>query len=79
MKITNFIKSHKMGVLSFLLVVIATALGADSAFAMAEVTPTGEEGGMSTEAPAAQEDTKGYDTQHQGEGATAGAARASGL
>lgn len=79
MKITNFIKTHKMGVLSFLLVMIATALGADSSFAMAEVALTGADGGMSPEAPAAQEDHRGYETQHQGEGATAGAARAAGL
>lgn len=79
MKVFDFIKAHRMGVLSFLLVAIAAALGADSSFAMAEVTPTGEDGGFSQEAPAAAPDHKGLETQHQGEGATAGAARAAGL
>ena len=79
MKIIDFMRTHKMGVLSFLLVLVATALGADSAFAMAEVTPTGGNGGFTEEAPAAVEDHKGLETQHPGEGATAGAARAAGL
>ena len=79
MKVFDFIKAHRMGVLSFLLVAIAAALGADSSFAMAEVTPTGEDGGFSQEAPAAAPDHKGLETQHLGEGATAGAARAAGL
>lgn len=79
MKIIDFMRTHKMGVLSFLLVLVATALGADSAFAMAEVTPTGGDGGFTEEAPAAVEDHKGLETQHPGEGATAGAARSAGL
>lgn len=79
MKLINFIKSHNMGLLSFLLVLIATVLGADSSFAMAEVTPTGPEGGLSQEAPAATADHKGLETQYPGEGATAGAARQAGL
>ena len=79
MKVFDFIKAHRMGVLSFLLVAVAAALGADSSFAMAEVTPTGNEGGFTEEAPAAVADHKGLETQHPGEGATAGAARAAGL
>ena len=79
MNLINFIKSHKVGFLSFLLVLAATVLGADSSFAMAEVTPTGAEGGLSQEPAPAKADHKGLDTQYPGEGATAGAARQAGL
>lgn len=79
MNLINFIKSHKVGFLSFLLVLVATVLGADSSFAMAEVTPTGAEGGLSQEPAPATADHKGLDTQFPGEGATAGAARQAGL
>ena len=79
MNLINFIKSHKVGFLSFLLVLVATVLGADSSFAMAEVTPTGAEGGLSQEPAPATADHKGLDTQYPGEGATAGAARQAGL
>ena len=41
MKIFDFLRTHKMGLVSLALVALATALGADSSFAMAEVTPTG--------------------------------------
>lgn len=75
----NFFRSHKMGFLSLLLVAFATALGADSSFAMAEVALAGAEDGFSQEYTTGAEDTKGLETQHQGEGATAGAARAAGL
>ena len=79
----NFFTSHKMGFLSLLLVAFATVLGADSSFAMAEVALAGEgdgnEAGFSQEYTTGAEDTKGLETQHQGEGATAGAARAAGL
>lgn len=79
----NFFRSHKMGFLSLLLVAMATVLGADSSFAMAEVALTGEGdgngAGFSQEYTPGAEDTKGLETQHQGEGATAGAARAAGL
>lgn len=79
----NFFTSHKMGFLSLLLVAFATVLGADSSFAMAEVALTGEGdgngAGFSQEYTTGAEDTKGLETQHQGEGATAGAARAAGL
>lgn len=79
----NFFTSHKMGFLSLLLVAFAAVLGADSSFAMAEVALTGKGDntgdGFSQEYTKAAEDTKGLETQHQGEGATAGAARAAGL
>ena len=79
----NFFTSHKMGFLSLLLVAFATVLGADSSFAMAEVALAGKGDdtgdGFSQEYTKAAEDTKGLETQHQGEGATAGAARAAGL
>lgn len=79
----NFFTSHKMGFLSLLLVAFATVLGADSSFAMAEVALAGEGdgngAGFSQEYTPGAEDTKGLETQHQGEGATAGAARAAGL
>lgn len=79
----NFFRSHKMGFLSLLLVAMATVLGADSSFAMAEVALAGEGdsdgAGFSQEYTPSAEDTKGLETQHQGEGATAGAARAAGL
>ena len=71
MNILNFVKTHKMGLLSLLLVAFATALGADSSFAMAEVVPTG--------AAPVSEDTRGLETQYPGQGATAGEARAQGL
>ena len=79
MKIFNFLRTHKMGLLSLLLVAFATALGADSSFAMAEVTPTGAEGGFSQEPVGGTADTKGLETQYQGQGATAGEARQQGL
>lgn len=79
MKIFDFLRTHKMGLLSLLLVAFATALGADSSFAMAEVTPTGADGGFSQEPVGGTEDTKGLETQYQGQGATAGEARQQGL
>ena len=79
MKIFNFLRTHKMGLLSLLLVAFATALGADSSFAMAEVTPTGAEGGFSQEPVGGTKDTRGLETQYQGQGATAGEARQQGL
>ena len=79
MKIFNFLRTHKMGLLSLLLVAFATALGADSSFAMAEVTPVGAEGGFSSEPVGGTQDTAGLETQYQGQGATAGEARAQGL
>lgn len=68
-----------MGLLSLLLVAFATALGADSSFAMAEVTPTGDDGGFSQEPVGGTADTKGLETQYQGQAATAGEARQQGL
>lgn len=79
MKIFNFLRTHKMGLLSLLLVAFATALGADSSFAMAEVTPTGADGGFSQEPVGGTKDTRGLETQYQGQGATAGEARQQGL
>lgn len=81
-QVFNFFRSHKMGFLSLLLVAMATALGADSTFAMAEVALTGADEGFAKEGElytTGAEDTKGLETQHQGEGATAGAAREAGL
>lgn len=79
MNILNFVKTHKMGLLSLLLVAFATALGADSSFAMAEVTPTGADSGFSQEPVGGSADTKGLETQYQGQGATASEARQQGL
>ena len=79
MNIIKFFRTHKMGLLSLLLVAFATALGADSSFAMAEVTPTGAEGGFSGDPVGGTADTKGLETQYQGQAATAGEARQQGL
>jgi hypothetical protein len=79
MNIIKFFRTHKMGLLSLLLVAFATALGADSSFAMAEVTPTGVDGGFSEAPVGGTADTVGLETQYQGQGATAGEARAQGL
>lgn len=79
MKIFELFRAHKMGFLSLLLVAFASALGADSSFAMAEVMPTGAEGGFSQDPVGGTADTKGLETQYQGQGATAGEARAQGL
>ena len=74
-----------MGLVSLALVALATALGADSSFAMAEVTPTGTAptadtaGGVNTNPVGGTADTKGLETQYQGQGATAGEARQQGL
>lgn len=63
MRINSFIKVHGWNILSFLLVTIAAALGADSAFAMAAVTVTN--------APVEKvADSKGDETQMPGEGAS---------
>ncbi len=79
MKIFNFVKTHKMGLLSLLLVAFAAALGVDSSFAMAEVVPTGAEGGFSSDPVGGTPDTKSLETQYQGQAATAGEARQQGL
>ena len=79
MNIINLVRTHKMGFLSLLLVAFAAALGADSSFAMAEVVPTGAEGEFSSDPVGGSADTKGLETQYQGQGATAGEARAQGL
>lgn len=56
MKLLEFFKTHKPGIVSMLLIVIATALGADSGFAMAEVAVT-------TETATATADDQGMETQ----------------
>ena len=79
MNMHKFFSTHKVGILSVLLMAAAAVLGADGSFAMAvevagtvsggEVTPD-----VQTEATlrtAAQEDNKGNDTQFQGKSATA--------
>lgn len=74
-----------MGLVSLALVALAMALGADSSFAMAEVTPTGTAptadtaGGANIDPVGGTADTKGLETQYQGQGATAGEARQQGL
>ena len=42
MKAVNFIKTHKLGLLSAMLVILACALGADASFAMAAVEAVAE-------------------------------------
>ena len=79
MKIFNFVKTHKMGLLSLLLVAFAAALGVDSSFAMAEVVPSGADGGFSADPVGGTPDTKSLETQYQGQAATAGEARQQGL
>lgn len=68
MKIFDFIKGHKMGFLSFLLVAVAAALGADCSFAMAEAmgAPDPEvkdaKEGLTNEAAGYEKDDKGLHT-----------------
>ena len=71
MKLKEFFKTHRMGILSMLLVVIAVALGADSGFAMSEVTVT-------TEPTERKPDDTGAETQIP-EGASATQATETGL
>lgn len=75
----KFIKENYVSVLSMLMIVVAAVLGADCSFAMGEVTLTGNSGGFDTKAPEGTPDSVGLNTQHQGEGATASAAREAGL
>ena len=94
MKLFNFIKTHKMSILSMLLVVCAVSLGADCAFAMAiegvdlatdpnpstNINPVSEDNpeGRPT-GEAPQEDEQGGKTQLQGKSATATDVRDAGL
>lgn len=79
MDMFKFISTHKVGILSVLLMIAAAVLGADGSFAMAVEVAGTESGGevtpdVQTEQTlraAAQEDNKGYDTQLQGKSATA--------
>lgn len=94
MKLFNFIKTHKISVLSMLLVVCAVMLGADCAFAMAiegvdlatDPNPSTDINPVSTDNPegrpegeAPQEDEQGGKTQLQGKSATATDVRDAGL
>lgn len=80
MKLFNFLKDHKIGFLSFALVVLAAALGADSSFAMAMAD--GAEGVQfeagNAAAPATEPDAKGFETVQDG-AATETKARATGF
>lgn len=58
MEIIKFFKEHKMGIVSMFLVALAVVLGADSGFAMSEVTPV-------TTPPATSADDKGLQTQYE--------------
>lgn len=87
MKAIKFFKSHKMSVLSALLVLFAVMLGADSGFAMAVVDPAelaadpnpGEDINNRPAGEGLQTDEQGGDTQMQGKAATATDARDAGL
>jgi hypothetical protein len=71
MRIFELVKGHKMGILSFLLVAVAAALGADSSFAMAEgivVNPAKE--GMTNEEAGFEADGKGMHTVDSGAATT---------
>lgn len=77
MKIFDLIKGHKMGFLSFCLVAVAAALGADCSFAMAEAmgVPDSIEVGEAKEGLTNEEagygvDAKGYHTQVDGAATT---------
>lgn len=63
MKNKSVIKAWSLGVVNFLLVMLAAALGADSAFAMSEVV-------VNNQSPEFVEDSKGDATQNPGEGAS---------
>lgn len=73
MKFFDFIKGHKMGFLSFLLVAVAAALGADCSFAMTEAmgapdpeVKDAKEGVAQTEENGYAPDAKGMNTQTNG-------------
>lgn len=63
MKLNSIFKAHGMGILNILLVALAAALGADSAFAMAEVS-------VVTDPVEKVADSKGDETQMPGVGAS---------
>lgn len=95
MRIYNYLKTHKMGVLSALLVIAAAALGADPGFAMSvdpvELAPAGnpsdnmgvydasDNKGGRPADEALQTDEQGAKTQLQGKAATATDVRDAGL
>lgn len=86
MRIFNFLKTHKMSVLSSLLVVAAALLGADLGFAMAvdpvELAQEPNPSGDINERPDGEKphlDEQGGKTQLQGKAATATDARDAGL
>ncbi len=84
MRIINFIKTHKLSILSLLLVAAAAALGADCSYAMAVdvVTGSGDEPDVQTKESleaSLQPDSVGLNTQQQGSATTATDTRDKGL
>lgn len=71
MRIFDLLKGHKIGFLSFLLVAVAAALGADSSFAMAEgVVVTDAKEGLTNEDAGFEADDKGLHTVDDGAATT---------
>ncbi len=84
MRLINFIKTHKLSILSLLLVAAAAALGADCSYAMAVdiVTGSGDEPEVQTKDSldaSLQPDSVGLNTQQQGSATTATDTRDKGL
>ncbi len=84
MRLINFIKTHKLSILSLLLVAAAAALGADCSYAMAVdvVTGSGDEPDVQTKDSldaSLQPDSTGLNTQQQGSATTATDTRDKGL
>ena len=95
MRLLNFLKSHKLGIVSMLLVILAVALGADCGFAMAvdAVDPAdpanpsenmkpydaSDNPGGRPDSETPKPDEQGFDTQLQGKSATATDVRDAGL
>ena len=80
----NIVTTHKWSILSMLLVIAATVLGADSCFAMAVDVATDGSGNVEVQDKEKLEeglaaDTSGLKTQQQGDAATATDARDKGL
>ncbi len=84
MRLINFIKTHKLSILSLLLVAAAAALGADCSYAMAVdvVTGSGDEPDVQTKDSldaSLLPDSTGLNTQQQGSATTATDTRDKGL
>ena len=84
MRLINFIKTHKLSILSLLLVAAAAALGADCSYAMAVdiVAGSGDEPEVQTKDSldaSLQPDSVGLNTQQQGSATTATDTRDKGL